>query len=92
TGTEQAHEVESGGLPFKILNVAGAHAPSVGVQTVDALAPGKPQTGGLILDLAPNDVGPRLFGQRSSHVELEAHHAIGARMRQKGQEDTARLM
>ena len=37
----------------------------------------------LILDLAPNDCGPRLFGQGAGDVELQAQQAVCARVRQE---------
>lgn len=46
----------------------------------------KTQAARLVFNLAPDDAGPGLFGQRSGNVELFAHQARGSRVRQEGQE------
>lgn len=69
-GAVQLQEIECGGLTFQIFGIAGADAPGIGLEPIHAFATGKAQTGGLVLDFAPDDIGPGLLGQRTSNVEL----------------------
>lgn len=89
---EQLHEIEGGNLSFQVFRVAGANATGVGFEPVGAIAASESQAGSLILDFAPNDVGPGLLGQRTGDIELQTHQPVGARVRQKRQENAARLV
>ncbi|MCX7155913.1 MAG: hypothetical protein NTW45_05660 [Rhodocyclales bacterium] len=83
---EHLSEIEGGSLSFQVVGIARAHTPDVGLQTIHAFPSAEFEASGLILDLATDDVRPDLLGERPGDVQLLAHHARGARMREKGQE------
>ena len=79
----QLHEIERSSLTFHILWVARADATGIGIEPVGAFAASEAQAGSLILDFAPDDVGPGLLGQWAGNVELQALQPVGARVRQE---------